>query len=45
MFERAHFVNSHPGWTYQDYDSARAGDIAFDREYQAMIAPMPKGGG
>ena len=44
MFERAQFVNSHPGWTYRDYDEARAGDIAFDREFHAMIAPLPKGG-
>jgi hypothetical protein len=44
LFERAQFVNAHPGWTYRDYDEASAGDIAFDREFQAMIAPI-KGGG
>lgn len=42
LFERAQFVNNHPGWTYRDYDEASAGDILFDREFQAMIAPIPK---
>jgi hypothetical protein len=42
LFERAQFVNSHPGWTYRDYDEASAGDIAFDLEYHAMIAPLQK---
>jgi hypothetical protein len=42
LFERARFVNDH-GWTYREYDEARAGDILFDAEFQAMIRPLPKG--
>ena len=42
LFERARFVAEHPGWTYRDYDEAAAADILFDREYRAMIQPIPK---
>jgi hypothetical protein len=44
LFDRAHFIHEHPGWTYRDYDAAAAGDILFDREYHAMIAPMAEKG-
>jgi hypothetical protein len=43
LFDRAHFIHEHPGWTYLDYDAAAAGDILFDREYHAMIAPLAEG--
>ncbi len=43
-FERARFVNEHPGWTYRDYDEAAAGDILLDRDYHALLAPLtPQG--
>ena len=45
MFERYQFVNEHPAYTYAAYDNAKASDIALDREFKAMLAPMPKGGG
>jgi len=35
-WERAKFVNEHPGWTYRDYDAADAGDILLDAEYRVM---------
>jgi hypothetical protein len=37
LAERAQFVKDHPGWTFQDYDNAAAGDIAFMREYEKML--------
>lgn len=37
LAERAQFVKDHPGWTFADYDTARAGDIAFMREYEKML--------
>jgi len=37
MAERAQFVIDHPGWTFADYDNAKAGDILFMREYEKML--------
>lgn len=37
LSERAQFVKDHPGWTFEDYDNAAAGDILFMREYEKMI--------
>lgn len=42
-FERARFVNEHPGWTYRDYDEAEAGDILLDGEYQTIMSNLRKG--
>ena len=35
--ERAQFIIDHPGWTFEDYDKARGGDITFLRDYEKMI--------
>ena len=40
LAERAQFVLDHPGWTFVDYDSAAAGDIAFMREFERMRAAV-----
>jgi hypothetical protein len=40
LFERAQFVHDHPGYTYREYDRTAAGDILFDAEFHAMIAPI-----
>lgn len=37
LAERAQFIKDHPGWTFKDYDEARAGDITFMREYETML--------
>jgi hypothetical protein len=42
-WERAHFVNEHPGWTYRDYDEAEAGDILLDKDYRAMLRNLQNG--
>lgn len=38
LAERAQFVRTHPGWTFADYDTAAAGDIAFQQAFEAMLA-------
>ncbi len=39
-WDRARFVNEHPGWTYRDYDEAAAGDIQLDADYRAIKAGL-----
>lgn len=34
---RAQFIEDHPGWTFADYDTAAAGDIAFQNEYRKIV--------
>lgn len=36
LAERAQFILDHPGWTFEDYDNAAAGDLLFLTEYQKM---------
>ena len=40
MYDRARWIDEHPGWTFEMYDHANAGDILFQREYAAMNAPL-----
>ena len=38
LAERAQFVMDHPAYTLAEYDRTPAGDIAFQRAYETMIA-------
>jgi len=33
------WIEDHSGWTFDDYDNARAGDILTHEEYHKLIAP------
>jgi hypothetical protein len=39
-WERFRWVEDHPGWTYDDYDNAKASDIGLAREFLRMMQPM-----
>jgi hypothetical protein len=39
LFARYQFVNTHPAYTYEAYDRAKAGDILLDNEFRAMTEP------
>ena len=42
LAERAAFVLDHAGWTFEQYDNAAAGDIAFLREFERLRGEVDK---
>ena len=41
-WERHHWVEDHPGWTFADYDAASAGDILLHSEYLKIQREVEK---
>ena len=40
--ERQRWIAEHPGWTFADYDAARAADILLHEEYLKMTREAEK---